>query len=245
MRSCWRRLAFAWLGLALCPVGLAAEVPDFSGLWLPDTRDTFPALADLPLTPAARQRLAAFDPDRQDPSGFCMPLGTPRNTLAANSPLEVLQTVDRVYFVFQPNLLNVETRRVYLDGRAVPSADEVPPTWLGTSRGRWQGAVLEVHTTQLEPQSLITGAGLSHEGGLRVTERWSVRSGGPAGRQLVNDLTLEDPATFTKPVRLQRVWHWAPHAQFAETNCSERLWIDTLWRYRLAEHAKARAGAKP
>ena len=77
----------------------------------------------LPLTPSAQARLAAFEPDRDEPAGFCMPLGTPRNTLATSSPLEVLQQDDRIYFVFQPDLLNAETRRVYLDKRPLPPAE--------------------------------------------------------------------------------------------------------------------------
>ena len=80
-----------------------------------------------------RWRLAAFDADRDEPAGFCMPLGTPRNTLSGTSALEVLQTADRVYFVFQPNLLNAETRRVYLDGRPLPPEEKRLPTWLRRS----------------------------------------------------------------------------------------------------------------
>ena len=58
---------------------------------------------------------------------------------------------------------------------------------------------------------------------------------------LVDDIELDDPESFTQPIRLKRVFAWAPDAQLAEGQCSERLWIDTLWRYRLAEHAAAAA----
>ncbi|MFM1887294.1 MAG: hypothetical protein RL026_2451 [Pseudomonadota bacterium] len=234
--------------LLLCTAAGAA-VPDLSGVWLPDSRLPLPAVSELPLTEAARERLMRFDAGREDPTGFCMPLGTPRNTLAATSPMEVLQTHDRVYFVFQPNLLNAEVRRVYLDGRPLPAPEEVPPTWYGSSRGQWQGNALLVQTSHLEPQALISGMGLSHEGALRIRERWSLQEDVASGRRLVNDMTLEDPLTFTRPVQLRRVFHWAPHAQFGETNCSERLWIDSLWRQRLAEHAEGQrvrpAGALP
>jgi hypothetical protein len=240
-----QRFAVVVCALLLFPAGVAAAAPDLTGVWLPDSQWALPAVENLPLTEAARQRLAAFEVDRQDPAGFCMPLGTPRNTLAAASPMEVLQREDRVYFIFQPNLLNAETRRVYLDGRSAPDPAQVPPTWLGSSRGRWQGDTLVVETTQLEPQALISGSGLSHTGGLRITERWRLQGGKTPAPTLVNDMTLEDADTFTRPVQLRRVYHWAPHAQFAETNCSERLWVDALWRYRLAEHARFAREGRP
>ena len=65
------------------------------------------------------------------------------------------------------------------------------------------------------------------------------------GRLLVNDMVLEDPATFTTPLRLKRVFAWSPDARLQEGQCSDRLWIDQIWRHRLREHAAARkAGAK-
>lgn len=223
----------------------AAAPPDLSGTWLPVESLSTAWPDPLPLTAQGQARYAAFDPDRDEPASFCMPLGTPRNTLSGTSPLEVLQAGDRVYFVFQPNLLNAETRRVFLD-RKLPAADpERLPTWLGTSVGRWEGQSLSVDTIEMEPQAILNGAGVSHSGALRVRERWHVEPDAQRGRLLVNDIVLEDPQTFTAPVRLRRVFAWAPDARLAEGQCSERLWIDQIWRHRLREHAGARkAGAK-
>jgi hypothetical protein len=243
----WRldRLLLASAAGLFSLTAAAAAPPDISGTWLPVESLSTPWPEPLPLTETARQRYAAFDPDRDEPASFCMPLGTPRNTLSGTSALEVLQTADRVYFVFQPNLLNAETRRVYLD-KPLPAADpDRLPTWLGTSVGRWQGATLEVQTVELEPQSILNGNGLSHSGALRVTERWHLARDARLGRVLVNDVVLEDPETFTAPMKLKRVFAWAPEARMAEGQCSERLWIDQIWRHRLREHAAARkAGAK-
>ena len=152
----------------------------------------------------------------------------------------MLQTPDRVYFVFQPNLLNAETRRVYLDGRARPAEEDRIPTWLGVSRGRFEGDRLLVETTDMEPQSILNAQGLSHGTGLVLREQWRIETHPQRGRLLVNDLELADPETFTQPVKLRRVFAWAPEAQIPDGQCSERLWIDTLWRDRLAEHAAAR-----
>lgn len=221
-----------------------AAPPDFAGRWLPVPALSTPWPAPLPLTPAARDRLAAFDADRDEPASFCMPLGTPRNTLSGTSALEVLQTGDRVYFVFQPNLLNAETRRVYLGDRPLPPEDRRLPSWLGTSRGHWNGRVLEVETVDLEPQAVLDGNGLRHGGRLSLRERWHVEPHRVHGRVLIDELELNDPETFTAPVKLRRVFAWAPLATLVEGHCSERLWIEALWRQRLGEHAEARRTGK-
>lgn len=226
------------LPAALC---LAAPAPaDISGTWLPVPGLATPWPQSMPLAEAARERLANFDPDRDEPAGFCMPLGTPRNTLAMTGPLEVLQTEDRIYFVFQPDLLNAETRRVYLDGRPRPAEEDRIATWLGTSRGSWQGDTLQVETTDMEPQAILDGSGLSHSGALVLRETWRMQQDPAHGRLLVNELVLEDPQSFTAPVQLRRAFAWAPHAVLQDGRCSERLWIDTLWRQRLGEHAAQR-----
>jgi hypothetical protein len=222
--------------LQLLQPALAAP-PSIAGTWLPVEALSTPWPAELPLTVAAQTRLTAFEPDRHEPAGYCMPLGTPRNTLAGASPLEVLQTADRVYFIFQPNLLNVETRRVYLDGRPFPNAEELPPTWFGSSRGRWETNSLIVETRSLEPQAILNADGLTHSGKLVLRERWRLDRDRERGKLLVNEITLEDAESFTQPIHLRRVFAWAPDAQFAEGQCSERLWIDQIWRARLAEHA--------
>jgi hypothetical protein len=241
----WIRAVVGGSVALLASLTVAAASPDFSGRWLPVPERATAWPDPLPLTEGARERLAKFDPDRDEPAGFCMPLGTPRNTLSGASALEVLQTDDRVYFVFQPNLLNTETRRVYLDGRPLPPEDRRLPTWLGSSRGRWEGRTLVVDTVDVEPQAIIDGSGLSHGPAFKVSERWHVERDRKYGRVLVDDLELRDPETFVTPLRVQRVFAWAPTAPLNEGQCSERLWIDALWRHRLAEHAKAARGNTP
>jgi hypothetical protein len=236
----WIRIHCVWsIVLASLPLVAGAAAPDFSGTWTPVASLSTPWPSPLPLTAAAQARLAAFDPDRDEPAGFCMPLGTPRNTLAGASPLEVLQQADRVYFVFQPDLLNVETRRVYLDGRPLPSAADRIPTWLGISRGRWVADSLVVETRDMEPQAILNAAGLSHGEQFVIRETWHLARDPQRGRLLIDEMVLEDPETFTRPVSMRRVFAWTPDAQLIEGRCSERLWIDTLWRHRLAEHAAA------
>jgi hypothetical protein len=152
-----------------------------------------------------------------------------------------------VYFIFQPNLLNAETRRVLI-GAPAPEVDpDRLPAWMGISRGRWDGRTLIVETTEMEPQSILSADGISQGGKLRMTERWHVEQHPTRGKLLVDEIVLEDADTFRSPVSLRRVFAWAPDARFAEGQCSERLWIDQIWRNRLKEHAdqrRAQEGAR-
>ena len=70
---------------ALLTLSAWGAAPDISGTWLPVESLSTAWPEPLPLTEAARARYAAFDPDRDEPASFCMPLGTPRNTLSGTS----------------------------------------------------------------------------------------------------------------------------------------------------------------
>ena len=56
--------------------------------------------------------------------------------------------------------------------------------------------------------------GLSHSDQLIVRETWHLARDPARGRLLVNDLVLDDAASFTKPISLRRVFAWSPDAQF-------------------------------
>ena len=223
---------------APAPQAASAEKPaDIAGIWLPDARRAEPWPAQLPLTPAARSMMESFDPAEHDPTGFCMPLGTPRNMLQTEYPMEIVQTPRRVLIVLQPNLANAEVRRIPLDGALPESPD---PSWFGTSRGRWEGATFVVETVGLRPDALISGNGLRHSDALHVVERLSVVDDPERGRTLIDEIELRDPKAYAQPLKTRRYFAWAPQAQLREpTGCIELEWIDKTWRQRLEEHAHA------
>jgi hypothetical protein len=210
---------------------------DIAGTWLPDPNRAEPWPAQLPLTAAARSKLANFNASEHDPATFCMPLGTPRNMLQTDTPLEIAQTPKQVFIVVQPNLANTEVRRIPTDGSPLPEAPEA--SWYGTSRGRWEGSTLVVETIGLRPDALVSGNGLAHSETLRVVERLSVQNDAAHGKVLVDEIELHDPMAYEQPVKTRRYFVWAPQAQLREGACVEERWIDKLWRDRLAEHAAA------
>jgi hypothetical protein len=247
MRMKSLRLAFLLAGGAIgaChspPSTTSVSMPDLSGVWLPDPSRAEPWPKELPLTPAARKQMDAFDPATNDPVAFCMPLGTPRNMLAADSPLEILQTAGRLTMVLQPDLSNAETRRIYLDGRKLPA--EPDPSWFGSSVGKWDGSTLVIETVGIETDVILSSDGLPHSKALRVEERLNVVNDAERGKVLVDDITLHDAEAYVQPLKTRRYFTWAPNAPFHDSRCGERLWINKLWRDRLGEHAKAAGGRK-
>lgn len=216
----------------------SAQPPDLAGTWLPDTSRAEPWPAQLPLTPTARSSMESFNPAEQDPTTFCMPLGTPRNMLQTEYPLEIAQTPQQIVMVLQPNLANAEVRRIPLDGSVLPESPD--PSWFGTSRGRWEGTTLVVETAGLRPDALISGNGLRHSDELRVIERLSVVNDPERGRTLIDDIELHDAKAYQETLKTRRYFTWAPQAQLREgTGCIESEWIDKTWRQRLEEHAAA------
>ena len=226
-------------GTASKPAVAQAAPPDIGGTWLPDASRAEPWPATLPLTPTARSLMDAFNPSMSDPTTFCMPLGTPRNMLQTEYPLEVVQTPQLVLFVVQPNLSNTEVRRIPLDGTPLPASPDA--TWFGTSRGRWEGSTLVVETIGLRPDACVSGNGLAHSEQLRVIERLSVTKDTEHGKILTDDIELQDPKAYQAPLKIRRVFDWAPpETQLREGNCVELRWIDKIWNARLQEHAQAR-----
>jgi len=216
----------------------AGAPADFAGIWLPDASRAEPWPAQLPLTSAARSMMETFNPAEHDPTTFCMPLGTPRNMLQTQFPIEIAQTAQRIVIVVQPNLSNAEVRRIPLDGSALPESPDA--SWFGTSRGKWDGATLVVETTGLRPDALISGTGLRHSDELRVIERLQVIDDPQHGRTLVDDIELHDPKAYEQPLKTRRYFAWAPQAELREpAGCIEQEWIDKIWRQRLEEHAMA------
>src|SRR5687767_12296544 len=210
-------------------------VTDFSGRWLPDPSRAESWPSPLPLTQEARAQFTAFVPELRDPAHFCMPFGTPRNTLATEFPMEIVQTPGRLTMIFQSDLSNAEVRRIHLDGRSLPA--EPDAGWFGTSVGRWEGGALVIETAGIDPDVIVSGNGLPHSGALRIVERLSVIEDPQRGKVLLDEMTLEDPQAYTEPLRTRRYFTWAPGIQFRDSHCGERLWIEKLWRDRLEEHA--------
>lgn len=220
------------LQLALCALPALGQVPDFSGTWLP-----VPAFgqawdpATLPMRDTARSHLETFDPRRQDSTYFCMPFGTPRNTLnTAERPLRLIQTSNQLTLLFD-GLGDV--RRVFIDGRGHP--EDPIGSWMGSSIGHWQDNTLVVDTIAMTAESILTEQGLPHSESMQLHEQLQFID--VEGETLLQvQLQITDPEYYLAPLTATRVFRRAAHAQFSEG--SSQCLLDQ-WRRRLEELNRA------
>jgi len=175
---------------------------DYSTVWLVernwDNRTsliTDPPDGRLPaLTPEAQKRQATAAAKRfQSPAGpedrslseRCITFGAPRLGTGYNSYYQIAQSRDTVAILMETIH---DTRVIPLDGR--PHLPSTVRTWLGDSRGHWEGNTLVVDTTNYK-----AGAFMYASEQLHVVERFT-RTGPDS---LKYEVTVDDPATWAKP----------------------------------------------
>jgi hypothetical protein len=89
-------------------------------------------------------------------------------------------------------------------------APDAVRSYLGDSRGHWEGDTLVVETTNLRRSFLIASDAL------RLTERFTRRS----HDELEYEVTIDDPRTYTRKWKSAWTLHWVPGdiaEQFCET----------------------------
>ena len=95
--------------------------------------------------------------------------------------------------------------------------DSPVDTWMGWSRGRWEGDTLVVDVTSFVDQTWFDRAGNFHSTALHVVERYT-----PAGPNVIQyEATIEDPMVFTRPwtVRMPLYRRLEEHSQLLEFKC--------------------------
>jgi len=178
--------------------------PDLSGIWMAENQRFFQDLAaglrpdEVAALPWARalsqQRESRLHSD--DPLAHCLPHGVPRINTNSNFPFKIVQTPGLVVILYEQLTL---FRQVFMDGRWL--ADDLNPTWLGYSTGRWEGDSLVVETRGFNDKTwLDTNKGRPATEALHVTERFRR----PTFGTLEIVATVDDPKTYEKP------WTTAP-----------------------------------
>ena len=119
-------------------------------------------------------------------------------------------------------------RTVHMNG-APPPAD-TPTSVTGYSTGRWVGDALLVETTHTRGGPMFNDH-KPNSTSARFTERfWRA----PDGQNLLMDITLDDPETYTKPFLLNRQeWLWSPDAQLSQDACEP----SSIWERRMRNKA--------
>jgi hypothetical protein len=122
-----------------------------------------------------------------DPASFCLN-ALPRASFGGQ---EIVQTPGYVV------MLSANVYRVIpTDGR--PHVSSSLKSWLGNSRGRWEGDTLVVEVTGLNGRAWIDSAGNFYGENTRLVERWTLVE----ANTIDYEVTVEDPAIYTRPWKI-------------------------------------------
>ncbi len=146
-----------------------------------------------------------------DPEIKCYMPGVPRATYMPY-PFQIVQTPANILIAYE---FASATRVIRMNSKAESPAD----TWMGWSRGRWEGETLVVEVTNLGDQTWFDRAGNFHSDALRVVERYTRTS--PDALQY--EAIIEDPKVFTRPwkMRMPLYRRLETNAKLLEYKCVE------------------------
>jgi hypothetical protein len=153
---------------------------------------------------------------KYDPEGYCLPPGGPR-MMATPYPMEIIQLPDqkRIIMIFE-GATHI-WREIYMDGRPHPKGDDLNPTYLGHSVGRWEGETLVVDVVGFNEATWMDYFGHPHTDMLHVVEKFSRPNKGT----LAYEATYDDPGAYTKPFTLRWTINWNPSGELTEYICQE------------------------
>jgi hypothetical protein len=104
-------------------------------------------------------------------------------------PVQIAQMANQVIILYE--YMNV-FRVIPLNAK---HPEDLEPSYLGDSAGRWEGDTLVVDITSFNDRTWLVGAGTFHSEDLHVTERFTRVS-----KDRINyDVVMEDPKVLTKP----------------------------------------------
>jgi hypothetical protein len=119
--------------------------------------------------------------------------GVPRATYMP-FPFQIVQGSGPEPYILMAYEFTSSTRVIRMNWK-----DEAPAeSWMGWSRGRWDGDTLVVDVTGLRKETWFDRAGNFHSDALHVVERYTPVS----PYHLQYDVTIEDPQVFTRPWKM-------------------------------------------
>lgn len=192
--------------------------PDLRGLWL--TQGTYVGNIakdlkgeEIPFQPwaAALYKHRQDTDSKEDPTGWCVPGGVPRNDVVPY-PFKILYTDDMVVILYEA----VHSyRQIFTDGRAFPK--DPNPAWLGYSVGYFDDDALVVETTGFVENSWIDNGGHPGTQSMRVTERFTR----PDFGHMQIKVTIDDPKAYTKAWSVTIPYVLQPDTELLEYICDE------------------------
>ena len=147
----------------------------------------------------------------RDPEIKCFMPGVPRITYMPY-PFQILQGTNKILIAYE---FAGTTRTIHMD----TVGNSPTSTWMGWSRGRWEGDTLVVDVTDFNDQTWFDRAGNFHSDALHVVERYTPVS----PYHLMYEVTIEDPKVFTRPwkMRMPLYRRFEQGKQILEYKCVE------------------------
>jgi hypothetical protein len=196
----------------------ASGLLDLSGIWQTDIKYNANLAADLKADEVVmlpwgqsllRERQENFSKD--DPEGYCLPPGVPRVN-GVPFPQKIIQTPAAIVILYETR---TTFRQIFLDSHTL--VKDPQPTWMGYSKGRWDGDTLVVETSGFNGRTWLDDIGHPHSDQLKVTERFRR----PAFGQLVVDITIDDPKAYAKPWTVRQAFQLIADGELIEYVCNE------------------------
>jgi hypothetical protein len=221
--------------------------PDLSGVWMafavenPDGGGSAPRYS--PEGEAALDAFATQFTSIPETGAWCYGTGMPSVMLSTVSyPIEFVQHPSRLVMLAE---LEMQVRRVYLDGRAHP--DDFLPTGVGHSVGTWDGDTLVIDTALLSDWRIRPWPRSDQT---RIVERVRLTKldaveARPTGfvatvekpindDVLVVELTLTDPTYYAGPQRRTIYYQRMADTATLEYACSAEHWLEELEKNRVS-----------
>jgi hypothetical protein len=165
-------------------------------------------LAYKPELDAKRKALTTLD----DPTLYCFLPGVPR-IQTMPMPLEILQTPKEIAILYESFRA---WRRIPI-GDTLKHPDDLTPTWMGDSVGKWEGDTLVVSSIGFNDKSWLDVAGHPHSEDMRVEERFHRRDFGHTDL----GITVDDPKMYTRPISFKITEVLVPDSDVLESVCNE------------------------
>jgi hypothetical protein len=147
----------------------------------------------------------------EDPEAKCYLPGVPRAAYMP-FPFQIIQGTGKIMMTYE---YAAAARIIHMD----KVQDSPVDTWMGHSRGRWDGNTLVVDVSSFNGQAWLDRAGNFHSEALHVVERYT-----PKGPDILQyEATLDDSKVFTRPWKISMPLYRRQdkNAQLLEFKCVE------------------------
>jgi len=142
---------------------------------------------------AAAKKLENFaNRKTADPLAKCYMPGVPR-IMYMDFPFQIFQTADHIAMTFEWSQV---FRLIYTNGK--PPLHPGFESWMGDSRGRWEGDTLVVNVSDMNDRTWFDLAGDFHSEAMHLIERYSMLD----ADTIEYEVTVEDPKVFTRPWKI-------------------------------------------